>query len=81
MLLDIVIIIDKLFQHWIAVFGCPRRFLGGNGGEFNNELFRNISELLNVEDATTEAESSWSNGITETLNAIIGIIVDKILNK
>lgn len=48
MLLDIVIIIDKLFQHWIAVFGCPRRFLGGNGGEFNNELFRNISELLNV---------------------------------
>ena len=59
------IIIDKLFQHWTEVFGCPQRFLSNNGGEFKNELFRNASVLLNVEVATTAAESHWSNRIAE----------------
>ena len=39
-----------------------------------------MSELLNTEIITTGAESPWSNGITEIHNAIIGQMVDKVMN-
>ena len=32
-------IIDKIFKHWVALFGCPRKVLSDNGGEFNNEIW------------------------------------------
>ena len=37
--------------------------------------------MLNVEVATTAVELPWSNGVTERGNAMIGIMVDKILNE
>ena len=40
------VIIDLIFKHWIALFGTPNRFLGDNGGEFNNELYKEMAELL-----------------------------------
>ena len=40
-------IIDLTFEHWIALFGAPNRFLSDNGGEFNNELYKEMAELLN----------------------------------
>ena len=67
-----------MFQHWIAVFCYPQRFLSDNCREFTNELFRNVSELLNVKVATTAAES---NGITVQYSAMISIMVDKTLNE
>ena len=70
-----------MFQHWIAVFCYPQRFLSDNCREFTNELFRNVSELLNVKVATTAAESPWSNGITVQCSAMISIMVDKTLNE
>ena len=35
--------------------------------------------MLNIEVKTTGGESPWFNGITERHNAIIGNMVDKIL--
>ena len=32
-------IIDKIFKHWIALFGTPNLFLSNNLGEFNNDVF------------------------------------------
>ena len=73
------VIIENIFKHWISIFGCPKKFLSDNGGEFNNELFRNMAELLNVEVLTTAAESPWSNGITERHNALISEMTRKVL--
>lgn len=70
-----------MFQHCIAVFCYLQRFLSKNCREFTDELFRNVSELLNVKVATTAAESPWSNGITVQYSAMISIMVDKILNE
>ena len=42
------VIIDKLFKHRIALFGTPKMFLFNNGGEFNNEDFREMREQLNI---------------------------------
>ena len=70
--------VEKIFTHWIAVFGCPIKFLSDNGGEYNNSLFRDMVELLNVEVLTTAVESPWSNGITERHNVIIANMVQQV---
>ena len=65
-------IIQAVFSSWIAYFGTPRMFLSDNGGEFNNEGYREMNEQLNVHTATTAAESPFSNGTVERHNSIVG---------
>ena len=50
------VIIDKIFKHWISLFGTTKLFLSDNGGEFNNDIFREIGEQLNINVKTTGAE-------------------------
>ncbi len=54
----------------VALFGVPKKILTNNGGEFNNELVRDMAEQLNTIITTTAAESPWSNGIVERHNAV-----------
>ena len=61
------------------MFGALKKILSDDGSEFNNQVFRELGELLNIEVKTTCGESPWSNGITERHNGIIGNMVDKIL--
>ena len=42
------VIIDKIFKHWIGIFGTPNLFLSDSGGEFNNNEFREMGEQLNI---------------------------------
>ena len=74
-------IIDLIFKHWIALFGTLNRFLSDNGGEFNDELYKEMAELLNIEVLSTAGESLWSNGITERHNAIISNMLERILEE
>ena len=73
-------VIEKVFKHWIVIFGSPKKILSDNGCEFNNQAMRELGELLNVEVKTTAAESPWSNGITERHNGLIGSMLDKIID-
>ena len=73
------VIVDKIFKHWIAIFGPPEQFFSDNGGEFNNDI-REISELLNVKINTTTTEAPWSNGICECHNAVLANMLEKILD-
>ena len=73
------VIIDKIFKHWIALFGAPRLFLSDNGGEINNDIFREMGEQLNINVKTTGAESPWSNGVVEKHNGIIGNMMEKVM--
>lgn len=72
-------IIKTVFQSWIVTFGAPGKILTDNGCEFNNEEMRTLGEAFNIKIMTTSAESPWSNGVCERLNAVIGNIVRKIL--
>ena len=74
-------IVDQFFINWIKIFGVPKKLLSDNGREFNNELFREMASLLGIELLTTAAESPWSNGITERHNALIAIMMEKILDE
>ena len=58
-------IMSRIYSMWTAYFGCPRKFLSDNGGEFNNDSYREVNEKLNIETATTAAESPFSKGIVE----------------
>ena len=65
------VVVGQIFRIWIAYFGCPRKFFSDNGGEFANEVMREMNEKLGVDTTTTAAESPFSNGIAERHNAIL----------
>ena len=73
------VVISKIFEIWISMFGSPGQILTDNGGEFNNEDFRIMGEKLNTKIKSTAAESPWSNGINERHNAILGDMIDRII--
>ena len=73
------VIVDEIMKHWIAIFGTPQSIFADNGGEFNNELLRDVAELLDVSIASTAAESPWSNGVVERHNATLGNMIYKIV--
>nr|XP_039264060.1 uncharacterized protein LOC120339893 [Styela clava] len=72
------IIIQKFLQFWVSIFGAPRRVISDNGGEFNNEEFRDMCENFNISVKTTPAYSPWSNGVCERHNQILTNILIKI---
>ena len=74
-------IVGKFLKHWVRPFGCPGKLLSDNGREFNNDLFRELASLLNVELLSTAAESPWSNGITERHNALLEEMVKKVIEE
>ena len=74
------VVVDKIFKHWIALFGTTKLFLSDNGGEFNNDIFHEMGEQLNINVKTTGAESPWSNGIIEKHNGINGNMMEKVLS-
>ena len=60
-----------MFKVWIKIFEYWRNFFVDNGGEFDNEDFRDFYENLSMKIKTAATESAWSNGIVERHNAII----------
>ena len=73
------VIVEATFKIWISYFGRPKRFYAENGGEFNNDLYRDMCQNLNVVIGSTAAESPWSNGLCERHNAVLGESTDKII--
>ena len=72
------VIISKIFQIWISVFGRPKQILSDNGDEFSNKDFSVMGEKLNTNIRNTVAGSPSSNGINETHNAIFGSMISKV---
>ena len=52
------------------IFCALREILADNGGEFANEIFREVNEKLNACYDSTAAESPKSNGTMERANAL-----------
>ncbi|CAG2236725.1 unnamed protein product [Mytilus edulis] len=74
------VIADKVMSLWIGSgMGPPKRFLADNGGEFANDIFRNLCANLNIDVMNTAAYSPWQNGICERNHAVVDDCVAKIL--
>ena len=72
------VIVKAIFQHWIVLFGPPNQIIS-DGGEFKNELLREMFDQLNIFERSTACEFSWSNGIIERKNVILGNMINKLL--
>ena len=73
-------VVDLVYEMWIRYFGCPGTFMSDNGGDFTNDLFEELCEVLNIIDAKTAAYSPFSNDIVERHNAVLGETVRHLLN-
>ena len=76
------VIVDAIAIVWIAAgFGPPKKFLVDNGGEFDNDDYREMSEKFNVEICTTAAYSPWSNGTCERNHYVVDLCVQKMMEE
>ena len=75
------IIISKIFQSWIGVYGLPEKFLSDNSGEFANDHFTNICVAMNINFKLRSTESLWSNSLVERHNLTLGDMLDRILEE
>ena len=76
------VIAEKIMTMWIGSgMGPPKRFLADNGGEFANEVFRDMCSNLNIEVMNTAAYSPWQNGLCERNHAVVDSCVAKILEE
>ena len=73
-------VIRAIFVRWISIFGPPKKFFSDNGGEFNNDEFKDMGEKFNIRVMGTSAESPFSNGVCERLNAVLENSVRKIVD-
>ena len=73
-------IIRQIYRIWISDFGCPKKFLSNNGGEFANKSFIDMCAKLNIEVATTAGESPFSNGTVERHNKVLAEAMQKTLD-
>ena len=60
-----------LCDGWFAIFGAPAKILSDNGGEFQNEKVRGMTERWNIKILVTAAGSPWSNGLCEKTVGIL----------
>ena len=51
------VIVKKIFQIWISIFGSAKKCLVDNAGEFNNHEFISLCENVNIHICTTAAEA------------------------
>ena len=74
-------ILTKTFISWISVFGRPNCFISDNGGEFVNQQFAEMCQLMDVATKTSPAESPWCNGTVERHNGILGQMIEAIMEE
>ena len=71
-------VINKIMLHWVAHFGTMESILHDNGGEFSNDEMRAVCSTMNIEDASTAAESPWQNGLCERVHGITDVMLTKL---
>ena len=60
-----------MFQIWVVYFGAPGKFHSNCGGEFPNDVFREMNEKLGIDTSTAPVESPFGNGVVEKNNKVL----------
>ena len=72
-------IVDAILKAWISYFGKPAKFIADNGGEFDNESYKDMCDMLDIEILKTAAYSPWSNGLCERHNGVLKESIKKTI--
>ena len=74
-------VVKALVKHVYLLLGCSVLQISDMGGEFQNDVMRNIAELLGIQLNRTTAYRPSSNGAVQrvhrTINAIFAKMVDE----
>jgi len=62
---------DAFVDHYFTLFGPPRAILTDNGGEFVNNLFKQVCEILKVKTMHTTSYHPQANGMVERVNRVV----------
>ena len=65
------VVVKKIFQIWLAYFGSPVKLHNDCGGEFENEVLKEMAQAFGVEISTTPGEAPFSNGVVERGNTML----------
>ena len=59
------LIVCHIFQIGVAYFGAPGKFQSDSGGEFGNDVYREMNKKLGIETSAIPGELPFSNGVVE----------------
>ena len=62
---------DLFFKHVFPYFGCPKRFISDNGGQFHSAYARRLYEHFGIASQYTTSFHPSSNGNVERYNKVI----------
>ena len=62
---------NHLYNDFIPRFGIPSKILHDQGGEFENDLFKNLANLLGIQNLRTTPYHPQTNGLTERMNQTV----------
>ena len=62
------IIVDSIYEHWVAKFGLTKILVTDNGTEFINNEIITLCQLLNNKHKQRTNRAPWTNGLVEGRN-------------
>ena len=62
---------NHLYNGFILRFGIPSKILHNQGKEFDNDLFKNLANLLGIQNLRTTPYHPQTNGLTERMNQTV----------
>ena len=65
---------DLLFNKYFLGFGFRKRILHDQGKEFNNKLFKHLSEITSVKPSQTTPYHPMGDGLCERMNRAINML-------
>ena len=73
------VIVSKILELWLPIFGTANTFHMDNGGEFANDEMRELGNQFGINIKHTATYSPWANGLNERNHATIDIMMEKML--
>lgn len=73
------IVVAKIIELWLPIFGAAKTFHMDNGGEFANDEMRELGNQFGINIKHTAAYSPCANGLNERNHATVDIMMQKML--
>ena len=73
------VVISKIIELWLPIFGAAKTFHMDNRGEFANDEMRELGNQFGISIKHTAAYSPWANGLNERNHCTIDFMMEKML--